>query len=405
MFRVSEMMRRLRDPALATPYRPPPGPMVIWNLTRRCNLTCKHCYALSTDRDFPGEVSTDEALRIMDDLRACQVPVLILSGGEPLLRPDLFDLARAAKAKGFYVGLSSNGTLIDAPMAARLAGLGLDYVGISLDGMAATHDRFRRRDGAFAASLAAIRACRAVGIKVGMRFTLAEENAADLPALLDLMAGEGVEKFYLSHLNYAGRGNHNRSADAGHARTRAILDLVFDRAWDDLDATRDYVTGNNDADAAWLLLWAARRGIEADHLLPYLRGWGGNASGVHVANIDNLAHVHPDTMWWHHDLGSLRTRSFAEIWNDLGDPLMAGLKQRPRPVTGRCCACRYLEICGGNTRTRAHQVTGDYWAEDPGCYLDDAEIGSDVARQVTVTPFSAGRHGPPAWMRAGRAAQ
>ena len=96
------------------------------------------------------------------------------------------------------------------------------------------------------------------------------------------------------------------------------------------------------------------------------RHWGGNASGLNVANIDNLGHVHPDTMWWHHDLGSVRERPFSAIWSDTSDPLMAGLKRQPRPVDGRCGACAHLAICGGNTRVRAEQVTGDPWAEDPG---------------------------------------
>lgn len=381
MFRISQYMQELAHPTPLGPKRNPPGPVVIWNLVRRCNLTCKHCYSISADKDFPGELGTDEVFAVMDDLKRFRVPVLILSGGEPLLRPDIFDISRRAKAMGFYVGLSSNGTLIDAGTIDAIAAVGYDYVGISIDGLEETHDRFRRKEGAFREALRGVRLCRERGLKVGLRFTLTRDNAQDLPALLDLMETEGVDKFYLSHLNYAGRGNKNRKDDAVHRMTREAMDLLFDTAWRQIQAgrPREYVTGNNDADGVYLLQWARSRfpaqvvaGLEER-----LRRWGGNASGVNVANIDNLGHVHPDTMWWHHDLGSVRERPFSEIWMDTRDPLMAGLKQHPRPVTGRCGGCRWLAICNGNTRVRAHQLTGDYWAEDPGCYLTDAEVAPE----------------------------
>ncbi len=203
MFRVTQFMQELVHPTPVRPKRNPPGPVVIWNLVRRCNLTCKHCYSISADKDFPGELSTRDVFRVMDDLQVARVPVLILSGGEPLLRPDIFDIGRRAKAMGFYVGLSSNGTLVNAENVEAIAATGFDYVGISLDGIRATHDRFRRKQGAFDAALNGVRLCREAGAKVGIRFTLAQENAHDFPALLDLMEAEGIDKFYLSHLNYA----------------------------------------------------------------------------------------------------------------------------------------------------------------------------------------------------------
>jgi heme d1 biosynthesis radical SAM protein NirJ len=388
LFRVTQFVRELSAPTPAGPRRDPPGPVVIWNLIRRCNLTCKHCYSVSADRDFPGELSTAEALDVMADLRRFRVPVLILSGGEPLLRRDLFDLAAHAKSLGFYVGLSTNGTLIDASNVGRIAAVGFDYVGISLDGRRETHDAFRRRQGAFDESLAAARLCRDAGIKVGLRFTLTEGNAGDLPWLLDLAAGEHIDKFYLSHLNYAGRGNVNRKHDAFLATTRHAMDLVFEAAV--AAPEKEFVTGNNDADGAYFLLWAARRWPEkAAHLRAKLEQWGGNASGVNVANIDNLGNVHPDTYWWDYTLGNVRERPFSAIWSDLSDPILAGLRARPRSIQGRCAGCAFFAICGGNTRTRARSLTGDPWEEDPGCYLDDDEIGVAADRErLTVTPYS-----------------
>ncbi len=381
MFRVSRFMEEILQPA--PPARrgaQPAGPVVIWNLIRRCNLTCLHCYSISADIDFPGELSTAEVLGVMDDLKAFNVRALILSGGEPLLRPDLFEIAARGKALGFYLGLSTNGTLIDAPLARRIAHAGFDYVGISLDGLWQTHDRFRRKAGAFDKSLAALRLCRDLNVKVGVRFTLTQDNFADLPGLLDLVEAEGIPRFYLSHLNYAGRGNVNRKRDAHFQVTREALELLYARAWDAAQRGqhKDFVTGNNDADGVYALYWARRNvpGFDEPRLRASLAAWGGNASGVNVANIDNLGNVHPDTMWWDCTLGNVRKRPFSAIWQDTRHPVMAGLKQRPRRVKGRCASCAYFDVCGGNTRVRAMQVTGDPWAEDPGCYLEDAEIAA-----------------------------
>ena len=371
-------MQELVNPSPRKAVRKPRGPVVIWNLIRRCNLTCKHCYSISADTDFKGELTTAEVFTVMEDLRAFGVTVLILSGGEPLLRRDIFEISRRAKEMGFYVGLSSNGTLIDERNIDAIAAMEYDYVGISVDGLPQTHDRFRQKDGAWALSLRGIRLCHDRGIKVGLRFTMTEDNASELPAMLQLMEDEGVDKFYLSHLNYAGRGNRNRGSDVQHGMTRQAMELLFETA---LDAARqgngrEYVTGNNDADGVYLMHWVSKHyPAMVDHITARLRDWGGNSSGVNIANIDNLGNVHPDTFWWHYSLGSVRERPFSRIWEDISDPIMAGLKARPRRIGGRCGQCGYFDICGGNTRIRALQMTGDPWSEDPACYLTDREIG------------------------------
>jgi len=384
-------MQEIHRPTPLGPKRNPPGPVVIWNLIRRCNLTCKHCYSISADTDFPGELSTADVYRVMDDLKAFHVPVLILSGGEPLLRPDIYDISRRAKAMGFYVGLSTNGTLIDDAHIDRIADIGYDYVGISIDGLRATHDRFRRLEGAFDRSLHALRLCKARGIKIGMRFTMTQDNAHELPDLLKLMEEEGIDKFYLSHLNYAGRGNVNRKDDALLNTTRQAMELLFDRCWVGIQSgrPREFVTGNNDADGVYLLFWVQRHFPDKlDAMRARLAQWGGNASGLWIANIDNLGNVHPDTFWWDYNLGNVRDRPFSAIWPDTSDPLMAGFKHQPRPVKGRCGECQYLDICGGNTRVRAWSLTGDPWQEDPACYLTDEEIGaSGQHERLQVTPY------------------
>ena len=398
MFRLSQFLKEIEVPTPVKPRRALPGPVVIWNLIRRCNLKCKHCYSISGDVDFPGELSTSEVFTVMDDLKSFRVPVLILSGGEPLLRPDIFEVSRRAKQLGFYVGLSTNGALIDDHNIEAIAGVGYDYLGISIDGIGTTHDRFRGVPGCFDASMRGIGLARSHGLKVGLRFTMTIDNAAELPAVLDLADGEGVPKFYLSHLVYAGRGNKNRADDAASALTRQAMETLIDRAWDSIARgdEKEFVTGNNDADGVLLLQWVERNFPDhAAHMRAKLAEWGGNASGVNIANIDNLGNVHPDTFWWHHSLGNVRKRRFSDIWSDTSDPLMAGLKQFPRPLEGRCGACRHRDICGGNTRVRALRLTGNPWAEDPACPLTDEEIGVDGATpRVPVSPFRGARHEP-----------
>lgn len=390
MFRISQYMRELKNPTPLTPARSPSGPVVVWNLIRRCNLTCKHCYSISADTDFAGELSTDEVYSVMDDLRGFGVPVLILSGGEPLLRPDIYDISRRARDKGFYVGLSTNGTLIDENNIKEIAAVGYNYVGISIDGVRETHDRFRRLDGAFDASIHAIELCRDIGVKVGFRFTMTQDNDHELPEMIKLMDEHDIDRFYFSHLNYAGRGNTHRKDDTVFESTRKAMDYMFDLCWDyaERGIEKEFVSGNNDADGVYLLLWVKKRFPHLyDHMHAKLKQWGGNSTGVNIANIDNLGNVHPDTMWWNYTLGNVRERNFSDIWPDTSDPFMAGLKIRPRPVQGRCGACSFLDVCNGNTRVRAYQLTNDFWAEDPGCYLSDEEIGvTGMGERLKVTP-------------------
>lgn len=390
MFRLSHYMRQLVEP---TPVRRRKGevkPVVIWNLTRRCNLQCRHCYTTSADHVFPGELTREQAMGVLEDLGEFKIPALILSGGEPLMRMDLFEIAERARKMKMYLALSTNGTAIEGEMAARVADIGFDYVGISIDGIGATNDWFRGKEGAFDKALAGVRACKARGVRVGLRFTITQENASQLPELLALADGEGVDKFYLSHLVYAGRGDKHRGADASWSHTRTAMDLLIDRAWSAADEGRplEIVTGNNDADAVYFLRWAEERFTleQIEHLKNHLEAWGGNSSGVGVANIDPQGDVHPDTYWSDYTIGSVKDRPFSELWTG-DDPMLAQLRLRPRPLKGRCGACSYKSVCGGNTRIRALQLTGDPWAEDPACYMSDQEIGVEDSERLTVTPF------------------
>ncbi len=398
MFRLTEYMTQLVHP---TPVRKrgtgAVKPVVIWNLTRRCNLRCRHCYTVSADVDFPGELSQAQAMRTLEDLGRLKVPALILSGGEPLDRADLFALAERARHLVRVLALSTNGTKISGETADRVAGIGFDYVGISIDGIGATNDWFRGVDGAFDAALRGVRALKKRDVKVGLRFCLTEGTQHHLPDLLQLCDDEGVDKFYLSHLVYAGRGDKNRGEDAHHQMTRQAMDLLIDRAWATASGGTplDVVTGNNDADAGYFLDWAARRfePVQVAHLRDHLTAWGGNSSGLGVANIDFVGDVHPDTYWSDYTVGNVKDTAFSTLWTG-DDPMLATLRTRPRPLKGRCGACALREVCGGNTRIRALQLTGDPWAEDPACYLSNCEIGVADADRLQLTPFKGKKHDP-----------
>lgn len=380
MLRISTYLRAIagQSPApRAAKLGSSRAPVVIWNVLRRCNLTCKHCYSTSADIDFKGELDTAEALDVIDQLHAAGVKVLVLSGGEPLMRPDIFQLAEHARQYGFYVALSTNGTLINESNIEQITAADFDYVGISIDGLPEVHDAFRQKQGSFAASMHAVELCRQRDIRVGLRTTLTMHNHMQLPALLDMMHEYDVQKYYLSHLNYSGRGKRSSKIDAHWQMTRDAMNQIFDRAWDDVQQgiETDFVSGNNDADAILLLQWAERNAPQhRQQIEDMLRAWGGNASGAGVANIDNLGDVHPDTYWQQHTLGNVRSQNFKDIWFNNSDPLLLQLRQHPRQVKGRCGECQWLMICNGNTRTRAW-AAGDLWAEDPGCYLTDEEIG------------------------------
>ncbi|SFJ41320.1 heme d1 biosynthesis radical SAM protein NirJ [Celeribacter neptunius] len=400
MFRLTQYMRELVAP---TPVRTRRGtggvkPVVIWNLTRRCNLRCRHCYTTSADVQFPWELSSEQAQGVLDDLNSFGLPALILSGGEPLSRADFFDLAGYARQLNFrHLALSTNGTKINREQADRVADLNFDYVGISIDGLKDFNDWFRGGEGAFDQAMAGVRACKKRDIKVGLRFTITEQNAHMLDDMLALCDSEGVDKFYLSHLVYAGRGDKNRGEDTEHLRARNALDRLIERAWEDVSNHRplEIVTGNNDTDAVYFLHWV-RRNFGADqaaHVEHHLEAWGGNSSGLGVANIDPVGDVHPDTYWSAYKIGNVKETPFTELWTG-DDRMLATLRQRPRPLKGRCGDCAFKHVCGGNTRIRALQVSGDPWAEDPACYMSNVELGIADAERLTVTPFRGKSHDP-----------
>jgi len=353
-------------------------PVVVWNVTRACNLKCVHCYAHARSGKDHNELTHEEGLSLLDDLAAFGVPVVLFSGGEPLVRPDLPDLARYAVEKGMRAVISTNGTLITAEMARDLKDIGLSYVGVSLDGMEAVNDRFRGKEGAFRAALAGIRNCRSVGLKVGLRFTINRMNVAEIPAIFDLLEAEDIPRVCFYHLVYAGRGTLLMDDDLDHDGTRGAVDLIMDRARDlhERGKPKEVLTVDNHADGPYIYLRMKREGHErAGEVMELLKMNEGNSSGRGIGCVSWDGKVHADQFWRHVSLGGVRERPFSEIWTDVSNPLMARLKDKKRYVKGRCASCRWLDICAGNFRVRAEAAMGDLWAPDPACYISDDEIG------------------------------
>lgn len=352
-------------------------PVVVWNMTQRCNLRCIHCYAHATEKTAADEMSTEAGKALIDDLAGFGSPVLLFSGGEPLIRPDLPELAEYAVQKGMRAVISTNGTLITPQMARTLKAIGLSYVGISLDGMEPVHDRFRGVPGAFRKALEGIRNCQQAGIKVGLRFTINRHNAEEIPAVFDLLEEMDIPRACFYHLVYAGRGSRMVEEDCSRQQTRAIVDLIMDRtkALHDAGKPKEILTVDNHADGPYVYLRLLRENPErAKEVLSLLQMNEGNNSGRGIGCVSWNGDVHADQFWRHHSFGNVRKRPFSQIWTDPTDEFLMRLKDKKRYVTGRCASCRWLDICGGNFRVRAEAVTGDVWAPDPACYLSDEEI-------------------------------
>jgi len=353
-------------------------PIVVWNTTRTCNLRCRHCYAGAEDKDFEGELSTQEGMALIDDLADFQAPVILFSGGEPILREDLMKLGKYALGKGLRTVISTNGTLITQEKAKQIKEAEFSYVGISLDGMEGTNDRFRGQKGAFENAIQGMRNCMDAGVKVGLRFTINRHNFKDLPDVFDFIEEEKIPRACFYHLVYSGRGTRMKDEDIDHNETRDVVDLIFKKTkeFHDKGMDTEILTVDNHTDGVYLYQKMKEENPErAKDVLQMLQWNGGNNSGIAIGNVDNLGNVHADQFWWHHSFGNLRERKFSEIWTDTKDPLMAGLKNRRPLLKGRCKECKYLELCNGNFRVRAEAIYGDVWAPDPACYLTDEEIG------------------------------
>lgn len=372
--------RRSKDlPSHLLQFSADKKPVVVWNVGRRCNLRCVHCYSQSRDQAYPDELTHEEGLRLIDDLANFGAPVMLFSGGEPLMRPDIFELIAFATGRKMRAVVSTNGTLITPEIATRLKAAGLSYVGISLDGLEPTNDRFRGVKGAFRLALAGVQNCLKAGVKVGLRFTVTRQNFKDVGGILDLVEQEGIPRVCFYHLVYAGRGSKLvHDSRMSHEETRATVDLIMDRtrAIHQKGRPIEVLTVDNHTDGPYLYLRLLKEDpARAAEVLELLKMNGGNSSGTGIGCVSWDGSVHPDQFWRHYSFGNVRQRPFSEIWSDTSEPLLGKLRERKKHIKGRCAACKWLDICNGNFRVRAEAVTGDVWESEPDCYLTDEEIG------------------------------
>ena len=348
-------------------------PVVVWNVTRTCNLKCAHCYAHATTGITENELTTQEGHQIIDDLAKFRVPVLLFSGGEPLVRKDLPELAAHAVEKGMRAVISTNGTLIDRFTAQKLKKIGLSYVGISLDGLEPVNDHFRGVKGAFKNAIKGIQNCQNAGIKVGLRFTINKRNFQEIPGIFQLLEDLEIPRVCFYHLVYAGRGSNLVAEDLSHAETRSAVDLIINRT-QELYAkgkTKEVLTVDNHADGPYLYLRLLKENPDrASEVLKLLEMNEGNNSGRGIGCISWDGSVYADQFWRHHSFGNVRQKSFSEIWTHPDDPLLIQLKEKKHFVQGRCAKCRWLDICGGNFRVRAEALTGNILGAGPSLLSD-----------------------------------
>lgn len=354
-----------------------PRPVVVWNCTSQCNLRCIHCYADASVAGKSKEMSTAEGERFIEDLAEFKVPVILFSGGEPLLRDDLFDMAEFAARRSIRVSLSTNGTLITPDIARKMQNIGFAEVGISLDGIGSINDRFRGEEGAYGQALQGIKACISQGLRVSLRFTITGYNYKEMPAMFKLAEEENIQRICFYHLAYSGRGKALLGQDVTLDQARQMVDDIcsFTVGLYDRGLPKEILTVGNHTDGVYIYqkMKKANSG-RTDAIYDLLKTNGGNSSGIRIASVDETGNVHPDQFWQHYTLGNVKSRKFSEIWADTSEPLLGRLRDRKMLLTGRCGRCGYVDLCNGNLRVRAEATYGDVWAEDPACYLKDEEI-------------------------------
>ena len=350
-------------------------PIVIWNVNNRCNLSCKHCYIEAKDEEHKGELTTQEAKRFIDDLGKMKIPVLLFSGGEPLLRGDIYQLAARADKKGIRPVLSTNGTLITRQVAKELKMAGFRYIGVSLDGLEQVHDDFRNRAGAFQLALTGLENAMEAELKVGVRFTMSEKNKDDLPQVLELVAERGIPRFCMYHLVYSGRGKDLISLDISKKDKERTIKYIMHRTLKFSEEKRELeiLTVDNPVDGIMILRHIKKEHPEkADEVYELLRRAGGCSAGEKVANVDPQGDVHPCQFWRNLSLGNVKEKNFSKIWLDKENRHLRKLRDKASYLKGKCGKCEWVEICGG-CRVRAEAIHGDPWEEDPACYLDTDE--------------------------------
>jgi len=341
------------------------GPLIVWNITSQCNLSCLHCYAVK-DKEMGRELGTKEILAAIDDLASIKIPLIIFSGGEPLLRKDIFYISSYAVNKGIRISLSTNGTLIDKEMAKKIKETGINYVGISIDGMSACQDFFRQKIGTFKQNISAIKHCQDLGINTGIRFTISKYNIKELEDTLSLVENLKVNRFCLYHLVYSGRAKDLIQNDLTTKQRKTALDTLIKFTLR-LEGKVNVLTVDSPCDGIYLMQKFCQRGIGDSY--------PGCSAGIRLFNIDEEGLVHPCQFWQDYSFGNIREEKFSAIMRKK-DELLMQLRSKQNFLKGKCGLCKYKSVCGG-CRVRAKAVYNDVWQEDPDCFLEEKELIGD----------------------------
>ena len=351
-------------------------PVVFWNITNKCNLACTHCYINARpELNIEEELSLEEAKAFIDDLAEMQVPLLLFSGGEPLVRKDFWELAAYTTAKGLKTALSTNGTLITKEVAARIKAHGIEYVGVSLDGAKEeTHDAIRNQRGCFRKAVQALKNCAEVGLKAGIRITITRDNYQEIEDLLDFAHVLKVPRFCVYWLVPSGRGKEIYEKQLKPEEVAHIFDLLYQRARDLDPEEMEILTVDAPQDGIYLLNKLREdNNPEYENALKLLQYTGDSCSaGDRVANVDPAGNVYPCQFAQLEEfkIGNIRERKFSELWNDAENPVLAAFREKTKFLKGKCSSCSQKDLCGGGCRIRAYAEEGDIWAEDPLCPIN-----------------------------------
>jgi radical SAM protein with 4Fe4S-binding SPASM domain len=354
------------------------GPVVAFNCTSRCNLNCLHCYSSSTSDLGSNELTTAEAKQLLHQLAEANCPVALFTGGEPLLRSDLFDLLAEAKQLPLRTAISTNGTMIDSAAAKKLAGLGVSYVGISIDGDESFHDKFRQSPGCFKAALTGIENCQKAGLKTGLRFTITKQNADKISAVFDIATSANIRRICFYHLVKAGRANLNAERYTLNAvETRSAINTIIEKTGEFVQKqlVDEVLTVGNHADGPFLLLKMAKeKNQRLEDTRQFLLTAGGNKIGEKIASVGWDGCVHPDQFWRNYSLGNIKNQTFKEIWNNPDEPVLKKLHNKSKFADKRCLTCKWFDLCKGNFRFLGADPAEKNWLLEPSCYLADEEI-------------------------------
>jgi Fe-coproporphyrin III synthase len=354
------------------------GPIAVYNCTARCNLRCLHCYSSSDPTCVRDQLSTEQAKQFLSQLPAANVPVVLFSGGEPLLREDLLDLMAEARRLKLRTVISTNGTLITPEAAQQLAELELSYAGISLDGQEPFHDEFRQVIGSFRKAIRGMENCRVAGLRTGLRFTITKLNASQVPAIFDIAVETGIRRICFYHLVSSGRATDLGEQSPSPQQTRDTIATIIERTRElvDKDLVDEVLTVGNHADGPYLLLRMQQENhSDFDEAKRLLLSNGGNRVGEKISCVSWDGTVYADQFWRNYPLGNVTERPFAQIWADETDPVLHKLRHKDTFADPRCLRCQWFALCKGNYRFLGSDSGDEHWRNEPPCYLTDAEIG------------------------------